>query len=344
MSESMPGTMSVFAEAYQNMLASQGKGGGLTGQAAVAALLDAVPTGQVRSGELLPFVSEEMQKRAAPKLDIARETSQGWQGRLANQRTGWAMIASEAGVEEGQRNFFRFFTQWMNENQDIPERFGKFWKDFSEQFAIAGGFPDLIRMTLEGTDTIIKEWLGEEKTAQFVKDFERLSAAASSAATFLGLMGGAEGEKSGWQQFTERGAALVGVGGALAEGDLGRAGSSLVTAFEGAGTAYVNRMPHLRAMRSIKESVYGFAIEPERDDEGFAIPYLRMTGQEPTYHPRGLELLTAGQGGGAGQSVNINIEGVTVTAPESSDPEAFADRFTNALEDALSRAMPGLNR
>src|SRR5690554_7652199 len=142
--------MSVFANAYQNMLASQGRGGGLTGQAAIAALLEAVPTGTVQNAELLPFVSEEMQKRAAPKLEIAKNTSQAWQGVLANQRTDWTRIASESGVEEGQRNFFRFFSQWMNQNRDIPERFGKWWEEFSKQFSIAGGFGDLIKMTLEG--------------------------------------------------------------------------------------------------------------------------------------------------------------------------------------------------
>lgn len=335
--------MSVFAEAYQNMLASQGKGGGLTGQAAVAALLDAVPTGQVRSGELLPFVSEEMQRRAAPKLDIARETSQGWQGRLANQRTGWTMIASEAGVEEGQRNFFRFFTQWMNENQDIPERFGKFWKDFSEQFAIAGGFPDLIRMTLDGADTVIKKWLGEEKTAEFIKDFEFLSEKARSAAEFLGLYGEDSEKKPIWRSVAERGAAVVAIPRAAAEGDFERAKENLGIVFEGSSKV-ITEQPHVIAVRNLAR-MYAGALDPERDDNGFAIPYLRMTGKEPYYHPTGVELLTAGQGvqQSGGDTIVLNIPGVTLTT-STTNREESREVLAEFFEDMLNRALPGANR
>src|SRR5690554_6237097 len=329
--------MSVFANAYQNMLASQGRGGGLTGQAAVAALLEAVPTGQVRSNEILPFVSEEMQRRAAPKLDIAKETSQAWQGRLQNQQTGWAMIASEAGLEEGQRNFFRFFTQWMNQNQDIPEKFGKFWKEFSEQFTIAGGFPDLIRMTLEGADTIVKEWLGEEKTAHFVKDFELLSEKARSAAVFLGLMGNEQADKSFWQKASEGTAAVVGVGGSLLQGDFKRAGENLGVLGNMVGSAYMERIPHLRAISGVVDTVSGY-VNPERDDEGNAIRWMNYIGKQPVYHPRGVELLTAGQGGqqSGGDTIVLNIPGVTLTTNTNSREES-KEVLAEFFEDMLNR-------
>lgn len=341
MAESMPGTMSVFASAYQSMLASQGKGGGLTGQAAVAALLEAVPTGSVRSNELLPFVSEEMQKRAAPKLDIARETSQGWQGRLANQRTGWAMIASESGVEEGQRNFFRFFTQWMNENQQIPQKFGEMWKNISEQFVIAGGFGGLLKEVLGGEENIISEWLGPEKTAKFISDFESLSSAAETAARFLGLMKDpTEKEQSGWQTAVEKLAAGMRIPGAIMDGEFGEANESRKILFEGGGDAYLRRMPHLKAI----QGVYNFAASPERDDEGYALAYLKMTGRQATYHPRGAELLMNTTGGNASEGPSVTIENLVVKAPESSDPEVFARNISAALDDVLKRSMQGLNR
>lgn len=326
------------------MLASQGRGGGLTGQAAVAALLEAVPTGQVRSNEILPFVSEEMQRRAAPKLDIAKETSQAWQGRLQNQQTGWAMIASEAGVEEGQRNFFRFFTQWMNQNQDIPEKFGKFWKEFSDQFTIAGGFPDLIRMTLEGQETIIKEWLGSERTERMIKNFESLSEKAGKAARFLGLFQTPEeGKKSGWEFASSLGAdtlafvdAVTSLNMTYDEG-IGVTGTRLLKNIGG-------RLADNTPLGAISRRMYGFAVNPERDDEGRALAYLSMTGQQPVYHPRGLELLTAGQGGqkSGGDTIVLNIPGVTLMTNTNSREET-QETLAEFFEDMLNRAMPAKN-
>lgn len=308
----MPGTMAVFGAAYQNMLAAQGKGGGLTGQAAVAALLEAVPTGRVQSAELLPFVSEEMQVRAAPKLDIARETSQGWQGRLANQRTGWAMIASESGLEEGQRNFFKFFTQWMNENQQIPQKFGEMWEKISEQFVIAGGFGSLLRSTLGGRDTIFKEWLGEERTEQLREDFDLLAEKARAAAGFLGLLDEKEEGKGFWRELVERGAAFVGTSAAVMEGDFGRAKTEADRLLEGAGDAYLRRMPHLRAAGALRDKYvdtynqhmphlnaaeasrdrYLDIMNPVRSYGGNAIPWMNHIGRQPWYYPRGDEPLT----------------------------------------------------
>src|SRR5690554_3707339 len=341
--------MSVFANAYQNMLASQGRGGGLTGQAAIAALLEAVPTGTVRSAELLPFVSEEMQKRAAPKLEIAKNTSQAWQGVLANQRTDWTRIASESGVEEGQRNFFRFFSQWMKHNQDIPERFGKWWKEFSEQFAIAGGFPDLIKMTLEGQETIIREWLGSERTDRMIKNFDSLSEKAGKAASFLGLFQTPEeGKKSRWEVASSLGAdtlafvdAVTSLNMTYDEG-IGVTGTRLLKNVGG-------RLADNTPLGRIGRFVYGFAtdpegtIKPERDDRGYSLRYLKMTGQQPTYYPRGAELLMMGQQPAQSSTPPLVIENITLNA-NSGDREELTQLMTNVLQDSYERAMQGLNR
>lgn len=349
MAESMPGTMSVFANAYQNMLASQGRGGGLTGQAAIAALLEAVPTGTVRSAELLPFVSQEMQVRAAPKLEIAKNTSQAWQGVLANQRTDWTRIASESGVEEGQRNFFRFFSQWMNHNQDIPEKFGKWWEEFSKQFAIAGGFPDLIKMTLEGQETIIREWLGSERTDRMIKNFDSLSEKAGKAASFLGLFQTPEeGKKSRWEVASSLGAdtlafvdAVTSLNMTYDEG-IGVTGTRLLKNVGG-------RLADNTPLGRIGRFVYGFAtdpegtIKPERDDRGYSLSYLKMTGQQPTYYPRGAELLMMGQQPAQSSTPPLVIENITLNA-NSGDREELTQLMTDVLRDSYERAMQGLNR
>lgn len=124
------------------------------------------------------------------------------------------------------------------------------------------------------------------------------------------------------------------------EGDLSRAGENLTTLFEGSGDAYLNRMPHLRAVRG----VYNFAASPERDDDGYALSYLKMIGRQATYHPRGAELLMNTTGGNASESPSVTIENLVVKAPESSDPVSFARDISTALDDLLKRSMQGLNR
>lgn len=176
MAESMPGTMSIFGNAYQAMLASQGRGGGLTGQAAVAALLEAVPTGNVRAADLLPFVSEEMRRRAAPKLEVASGTSLAWQGRLGGMRTEWATRASDAGLEEGQMRMFRWVTQWMNENQQVAEKFGAWWKDFTTNMTILLSFPALLQDFFDGgKGNPIERWLGEDVSREFREAWNELA-------------------------------------------------------------------------------------------------------------------------------------------------------------------------
>lgn len=105
MAESMPGTMSIFAEA----LARQ-TGSGLTGQAALAALYEAVPTGKVKAADILPIVSQIMSERAAPKIEALRNTSMAQQARLGNALQDWVDTFSKNGGEEGFARVFRTLT------------------------------------------------------------------------------------------------------------------------------------------------------------------------------------------------------------------------------------------
>jgi len=105
MAESMPGTMSIFAEA----LARQ-TGSGLTGQAALAALYEAVPTGKVKAADILPIVSQIMSERAAPKIGALRNTSMAQQARMGNAFQDWVNVFSKNGGEEGFARFFRTVT------------------------------------------------------------------------------------------------------------------------------------------------------------------------------------------------------------------------------------------
>src|SRR5690554_354244 len=371
MAESLPGTFSVFQDAYQTLLKRQGRGGGLTGQAAYRQLVADVSAGKVVSNELLPVVAEEMQKRAAPKLEIAKNTSQAWQGVLANQRTDWTRIASESGVEEGQRNFFRFFSQWMNQNRDIPERFGKWWEEFSKQFSIAGGFGDLIKMTLEGQETIIKEWLGSERVEQLRKDFDTLSSAARSAAEFLGLFReepkpapgvppkrgeAGYGKKPFWQFASEQVANTARVGASVVELDPAGFVNSVGDSFGNTmdyltwntplGAPARKWSPHIeRGLRTTydffmptwKEGELVYARPDQMGD-----PYWRNS--HNYYFNPDVDRLIQGQLGPLGSSTTVTIDTLSIVAPSGTDPEEFAHSVSEALESVLQRSLPGKNR
>tara|TARA_R110000744_G_C19371770_1_gene563164 strand:+ start:34823 stop:35803 length:981 start_codon:yes stop_codon:yes gene_type:complete len=220
--------MSVFADAYQKMLGSQGKGGGLTGQAAIAALLEAVPTGKVSSNDLLPFVSEEMQRRAAPKLDIAMRTSQAWQGRFQSQANDWTKIASESGLEAGMKNFFETFTLMLRDNPQIAQAFGSGWESFSKGATNVMQFPGQFLGAAEGRDNYISAILGDEQVVQLRKNLDELTEAfAIASQKFVPV-------KSWWDDFSlvktfsGTGAKLTDVGGDasrfLRTGELGTQG------------------------------------------------------------------------------------------------------------------------
>lgn len=124
----MPGTMSIFAEA----LARQ-TGSGLTGQAALAALYEAVPTGKVKAADILPIVSQIMSERAAPKIGALRNTSMAQQARMGNAFQDWVNVFSKNGGEEGFARFFRTVTAAVEKLTPVVEGLAKAFNWFSKE-------------------------------------------------------------------------------------------------------------------------------------------------------------------------------------------------------------------
>ena len=161
MAESMPGTMSVFAEAYQTMT-----GGGLQGQEALAALMEAVPTGTVKSAKLLPIVAELMRKRAAPKLDIAMKTSQAHQGRLQNIQSDLMMAASGAGVESGFTRMFKSLTVALKESEPLVLSMARGFDTMSRYASSALLSVQSITRFFQGRDSLLGDKLFPDEESQ----------------------------------------------------------------------------------------------------------------------------------------------------------------------------------
>lgn len=174
MAESMPGTMSVFAEAYQTMT-----GGGLQGQEALAALMEAVPTGTVESAKLLPIVAELMRKRAAPKLDIAMKTSQAEQGRLQNIQSDLMMAASGAGVESGFTRMFKSLTAALKESEPLVLSMARGFDTMSRYASSALLSVQSITRFFQGRDSLLGDKLFPDEESQakaflFLEQFKSL--------------------------------------------------------------------------------------------------------------------------------------------------------------------------
>lgn len=130
MAESMPGTMGIFASAYQELL-----GGNLTGQQAIAKLIEDVSNGRVNSSAILPLVARRMSETAAPSLDKASKTSQAEQARAVNARNDAIKAFSSAGFEPAMARVFKSLAKFLKENIKFIETLGRVTERLSVGFA-----------------------------------------------------------------------------------------------------------------------------------------------------------------------------------------------------------------
>lgn len=141
--ESLPGAVSLFAEAYQKQT-----GGSLTGQEAIKALLDQTKKGNVKS-DILTYAAQVAQQRAAPGLSRSTNTSQAQQARFQNAVSDNALIASQAGVEEGYARIFKVLTDGLARSKPMVEAFANVFNRLTIQFeALNNVVTDLVSNAL----------------------------------------------------------------------------------------------------------------------------------------------------------------------------------------------------
>lgn len=174
MAESLPGTMSIFAQAYQEMT-----GGKLSGQESIAALMEAVPTGKVQSSQILPIVARIMRERAAPKLDVAMKTSQAEQARFQNMMSDQAIRASGAGVESGFARLFRSMTAALKEASPLVESMARGFDNISLAVSRALLSIQSIQRFFQGRDSLLGDKLfpteeGKAKAFEFLENLKTL--------------------------------------------------------------------------------------------------------------------------------------------------------------------------
>lgn len=150
---------SIFAEAWQKKT-----GGNKTGADAMQELKDAMKKGQVKTGDVLPIVTDILRQRAAPTLEISKRSSQSEQARLQNTSNELSTVASSNGVEEGFARIFRTLNAGLSESgglvKSIAESFNEVTK-WADDFLL---WPQSFARALEGKDSLVADWLGVDST------------------------------------------------------------------------------------------------------------------------------------------------------------------------------------
>lgn len=177
LAESLPGAVSLFARAYQQQI-----GGSLTGQEAISALFAATKKGQVNAG-VLNFAGALASQQAAPSLAAASTASQAEQARYQNTVNDLAVVASNAGVEEGFARIFRTLNAGLSESNGLVESLASGFNEatkFADDLLL---FPQSFIRALEGRDSIVADWLGADATKQLQEDWKSIRSSLDSIST-----------------------------------------------------------------------------------------------------------------------------------------------------------------
>ena len=142
----MPGTISLFSEAYAELI-----GSGETGLDAQARFYKDIATGTIKSAEILPIFARLASERAAPKIGIMKKTSIAEQGRFRNELSDLLMVASESGVEKGMADFFKTLASGVRGAQPLIRGLSGAFQDLTK---IMRPFGDLFTDFNRGLESI----------------------------------------------------------------------------------------------------------------------------------------------------------------------------------------------
>lgn len=149
LAESLPGAVSLFAEAYQKQT-----GGTKTGQEAITELLAAMKKGKVK-GDILTFAGDLASQKAQPGLSAASAASQAEQARYQNTVNNLATVASNSGVESGFARLFRALNDGLRESGPMVESLAKGFDNVSKYVSFALTSVQSLQRLFQGRDSYL---------------------------------------------------------------------------------------------------------------------------------------------------------------------------------------------
>lgn len=229
--EALPGGTALFAQAYQAKI-----GGNKTGSEAIQQLLADMKKGKVTS-DILTYAgavaSEQANKGGA--LGMASQASQAEQARYQNSVNDLAVVASNAGVEEGFARIFRTLSAGLDESNGLVRLLAEGFNDvtkFADDLLL---FPQSFIRALDGRDSLVADWLGKDATVQLQKDWNSIK---DSITTISSL--GAPSWLPSLQTVSKDIASQFQIIAALSNGDLSGVGEGLKNFVVGRAKSYGN--------------------------------------------------------------------------------------------------------
>lgn len=166
--ESLPGAVSLFAEAFQRQT-----GGNLTGSDATTALLAAMKKGQVR-GNILNTAATIASERAAPSLAISARTSQSEQARYQNTINDLVRLANQSGVESGYARIFKTLNDGLEQAGPLVRSLSQGFDELSKQFRVLMLIPQSFQRMLQGRDSFITDLIGKDNAEQIRQSIDSI--------------------------------------------------------------------------------------------------------------------------------------------------------------------------
>lgn len=173
--EALPGGTALFAQAYQAQLKARGEGGNKTGAEAIQQLLADMKKGKVTS-DILTFAGAAASQRAnqGGALAAASQASQAEQARYQNTVNDLAVVASNSGVEEGFARIFRTLNAGLSESGDLVKKLSEGFNEATKWADDLLLFPQSFVRALEGKDSLVGDWLGQDTTKQLQEDWKSI--------------------------------------------------------------------------------------------------------------------------------------------------------------------------
>lgn len=171
--EALPGGVALFAEAYQRQT-----GGTLKGSDSISALRDAMKDKKVK-GNILPVAAQIASEKAASGLGAASKASQAEQARAQNALNDKAILASNAGVEQGFARLFKTFAIVMNESGPMIEKMAQGFNTMSQHASSVLLSVQSITRFFEGRDSMLGDKLfpteeSKDKAFLFLEQFKAM--------------------------------------------------------------------------------------------------------------------------------------------------------------------------
>ena len=149
LAESLPGAVSLFAEAYQKQT-----GGTKTGQEAITELLGAMKKGKVK-GDVLTFAGDLASQKAGPGLSAAQTASQAEQARYQNSINNLATVASNSGVESGFARLFKALSDGLKESGPMVESLARGFDNVSKYVSFTLLSVQSFQRLMQGRDSFL---------------------------------------------------------------------------------------------------------------------------------------------------------------------------------------------